>query len=256
MRAWSACLVLSCLAAGSCTAVLAAPGTAGAGSVSASAGQPRITTVVPQPAASAFRVLSVAELRRATKKMTAASVRTRAVRAEQAPAPSTAARAGLVRPETPQPYASGSGIVLDARRPLDAATGSSLVVSGVLYSSTVVYDLVYGHEDLTLSQEVPNRPWWDALTASFRKLPAGQHTYLLTLGHTADPKYVTIRINGEDFTGDQLAHNPASSEIRLLVTYDAAASGDLMNAMVYLSYPESAPWGFQTFHHIQLAVLD
>jgi len=256
MRAWSAFLAALCFAATNCTAAPAAPTAARAGVVSAPGEQVKIITPVSQAAAPLFRVLSVSELRGATRKTVAASVLTRAVQADQAPVPSLAARSAFVGVSTAQPYASGNGVVLDARRPLDGTTGSSLAVCGVLFGSSMVYDLVYGHEDMTLSQSVPNSPWWNALTASFRKLPAGQHTYLLTLGHTADPGYMTIRINGQDFAGDKLTLNPASPEIRLLVTYDATASGDVLNAMVYLSYPESAPWGFQTFHHIQLALLD
>jgi hypothetical protein len=116
--------------------------------------------------------------------------------------------------------------------------------------------LAHGHEDITLTQEVPNRPGWSALNANFRKVPAGQHTYLLTLGHTADPKYVSFRVNGQDFAADKLTYNAATSEVRLLFTYDATANGDTISTYVNFSYPESAPIDFYTFHHVQMAMVE
>jgi len=256
MRVWSVCLVLSCLASGTGAAAPVAPAAARVKPAAAPRAQPPITATSPQPAPRAYRVLSVAELRPARAGLAATKVNSSAARRETVTVPSTLRAAGARVVTTPQPYATGKGVVLDAKHPLDGNTNSGMVVCGVLYNSSLKYELEYSQEDVTLTQEVPSGHRINALTASFRKLPAGSHTYLLTLGHSADPKYVTIKVNDQEFAPDKLTYNAATSEMRLLFTYDPAANGDALNAMVYLTYPESAPWDFQTFHHVQLAVLD
>ena len=238
-------------------AALAAPAVPRAGADARAGGKVQIAAPAVAPVKAAFKVLPLAELRKATVKMSVVSVQRRAVQAELASVPARRLRESrMTIPGPTQPYASGSGVVLDPRRLSDDATTSSMLVCGVLYNSELLYNVIYGQEDMTLFQEVPNRPWWCALNASFRKLPAGQRTYLLTLGHSADPQYMTFRINGQDFTGGKLTYNAATSEIRLLFTYDATANGDTVSAVVYFSYPESAPVDFYSFHHVQLAVLE
>jgi len=75
--------------------------------------------------------------------------------------------------------------------------------------------------------------------------------------HTADPKYVTFRWNGQDFHQRQAdPYNAATSEIRLLFTYDATANGDTISTYVNFSYPESRRYDFYSFHHVQLAMVE
>ena len=248
--------VLVVLAIGGRAAV-AAPVIPRPGATSSAGGSVRMASPAAAPVKAAFKVLPLAELRKATAKMSAVSVQTRAAPAEVAPV--AASRLREVRMTTPgpaQPYASGNGVVLEGRHLREDATGSSMLVCGVLYNRDLLYDVVYGKEDMTVTQEVPNRPGWTALNADFRKLPAGQHSYLLTLGHEADPKYVSFRVNGQDFTSDKLTYNAATSEVRLLFTYDATANGDTISVFARFSYPESAPIDFYSFHHIQLAMLE
>lgn len=238
-------------------AALAAPVVQRAGPDARAGGKVQIASPAVSPVKAAFKVLPLAELRTATAKMSAVSVQTRAVEAELVPVPVRELREARVAVSGPaQPYASGSGVVLEGRHLRDDATTSSMLVCGVLYNRDLIYNLVHGEGDMTLTQEVPNRPGWTALNANFRELPAGQHTYLLTLGHSADPRYVSFRINGQDFTSDKLTYNAATSEVRLLFTHDATANGDTISAYVEFSYPQTGPIDFYSFHHVQMAMVE
>ncbi len=212
----------------------------------------------PQPEPPIFKIMAVAELR--SLKTSHLAVK---IGAPPQPVPDPApitALAGLVRTGShlaPQPtYASGNGVVLDAVHPYDEPSNSSLLVLGVMYNSELRYQVQYDHPDTVLNQEIPLANLWNGVSATFRKLPSGEHTYVLTLGHTADPKRVSIEINGQHFGPDKLIANPSTSEIRALFTCDAGASGGNLPVFVRFSYADAQVSAFEEFHHLQLAQVD
>jgi hypothetical protein len=232
---------------------------AGAASVRATAESARSRVALnPQPEPPIFRVMSVAELR----SLKASHLASQVVAPPQ-PIPDPAPINRLVgmlkigsQPTPPPTYAGGNGVVLDAVHPYDNPSNSSLLVLGVMYNSELRYHIQYDHPDTVLYQEIPLTNSWNGVSATFRKLPSGEHTYVLTLGHTADPNRVSITINGQQFGPDKLIANPATSEIRALFTCDASASGGNIPVFVRFSFADAQVSAFEEFHHLQLAQLD
>jgi hypothetical protein len=157
-------------------------------------------------------------------------------------------------------YSSGNGVALNAVNLLDKTTGSTLQLQGVQWDDATRQRIVGG--DPTVSQWVPNSdtPYWSGYVgaqATFKNLPSGKHTYVLTLGTTADPRFVAITVSYPVFffPTDKLTVNPATSEIRCFFVGEYK---DEMSVNVAFWYSQQGINEYLEthFHHLQLAVLD
>lgn len=172
--------------------------------------------------------------------------------------PVTASPAGLAA-LVGNPYAKGSGVVLDACHMEEAATGSRLVVYHVIWRAATQKQIVAGDPQTTLSVVTPNSGASSFVEAYFMKLDPAMHTYMLTLGTTAKAENLRMQIAGMNFSGNQLIVNPTTNEIRVLFTYDSSKSeyGSYLSAILWFSWPTPLGYtGFEHFHHVQLVQVD
>ena len=156
------------------------------------------------------------------------------------------------------PYAQGKGLVLDPAHPKDAATGSTLSVANVRWNDGLLKQIIANDPEAVLLVTTPSSGPSHFLESYFMKLPPGLHTYLLTVGTTADPNDLTVVINSSTLTGNQLIPNPATHEFRVLFTYDDSANSyHYLYVNVYFSFDQPQGYsGLEYFHHLQLAQVD
>ena len=125
---------------------------------------------------------------------------------------------------------------------------------GVSWDERVRRQVMAGATDVSLAL-MPHEPWLIGATAYFQNLPSAGHTYMLTLGASADINRVRVRVGNDFLERSQLVASPEGSEIRALFTYEAGGHGKrLMVLLQYLTGGErESPI---CFHHIQLAQPD
>ncbi len=244
--------------AGLLSAVLAAaPGRAEQGNKSTLSPTAKPITMKAMPLSVKFQVMSVTQLK-------AAKVGKNVIQT----ASGTGPIARVTRPITQGQlsalaavaYSSGNGVILNAVNLLDKITGSTLQLQGVQWDDATRKRIAGG--DPTVSQWVPNSdtPYWqgyEGINAVFKNVPSGKHTYVLTLGTTADPKVVAVTTFDPAFffPPDKLTVNPATSEIRAF--FVGEFYGQMQVAVAFWYCQQGINQYLEThFHHLQLAVLD
>jgi len=151
-------------------------------------------------------------------------------------------------------YSEGRGVVLDVLHPHDEATGSGLVVRGVFWNERVRQQVLAGGTDTSFSIGVLEERQVVA-NVYFHRLPSAAHTYMLTIGTSAEPARIRVRIGGYFLSPSQLVASPTTSEVRALFSYEAGSYDNELVVLIQMSsIAESDDHVY--FHHVQLAQLD
>jgi hypothetical protein len=210
------------------------------------------------PAQPVFKLSSIAEMK--------TSIAILPVVVIGQPAGSTTTVVGTL----PDPYNSGTGVVLDVCHPKHAATGSSLDLGGVNFTADFVSKLIANDPQTTASCIVDwAGPYANRIgRAIFQGLTPGQHTYLLTVGTTVPTANLSIGIYLPDTTwtslpSSQLVANASTSEAKALISVTMPADGAAATRLIGV-YLDVNPQPAQTVngryavlvHHVQLARLD
>lgn len=255
MRAMSAIVSLSVTACLVSAASFTGHEAAAAETISSSAlGETSARMVNPPPEPAKFRVMTVQQLKSARRQ--AARLR---ITGPGETTPSALAIAGVamqrVEPGSGCPaYGSGEGVVLRPVQPWHEASGSTLVLRGVFWNERVRRQVASGDIDASFALAVKSEMTLGA-TGYFQSLPSALHTYMLTIGTSAEPNRIRLRIGNYFSQPTALVANPETSEIRALFTYEAGRYDSRL--AVYLHYlPGGESEDHVYFHHLQLAQLD
>lgn len=172
-------------------------------------------------------------------------------------------------------YSKAKGVVLSIAKPTHPATGSDMSVYLASYDEATRKLIDAGDPGVALSQIVAPPPpptqdqyginWHAALglppfvtgaQAQFRNLPAGMHTYVLTVGTTAPKQNLVVVLQVLDDHQDDLQMNPATSEASLLFTLQSKAGDSVWVSVGYTVPEDDKSWHQYSFHHIQLVRID
>ncbi len=217
----------------------------------AAAGELSARAINPQPEPAEFRVLSIQQLQRT--KQGVPRLRITGPGEKALPLASVTMRAVVPGAGCPD-YASGSGVVLRPLQPWHEPSGSTLALRGVFWNEAVRRRVTSGEEDASFALGVGPELTLGA-TAYFQDLPAGLHTYMLSIGTSAPRNRVRLRI-GEYFSQpSSMVANPETSEVRALFTYEAGRHENRL-AVYVQHFPAESGSDYVYFHHIQLAQLD
>lgn len=156
-------------------------------------------------------------------------------------------------------YRTGTGVVLRVNRMMDTATGSICYLSYVRYSeqtaSRVRADDPSASADFWFGNMTtpPTDPF---ASGTFRQMPYGQHTYMLTLkmqGMNLDTG-VKLVVGNQVFQGAALNYNRAAHEMRVLFTYDAGGvnRGWVYAAAYKIGSDRLVRWAFIDIQLVQL----
>jgi hypothetical protein len=240
----------------------------------------------------AARAPQVAPRARLSSTVAEPEMAARGVRPAVAPAPMTVAQLRLTKPKrTPSvvtpasgvraraelagpalaalSYRKGQGVVLDAAHPLHAATQSDLLLPFVRYNARAWQSITAGGPSSGVDETIlftPDRerswPGWPptyfAGAATFRALPSGPHTYLLSLSVSVPLKDLYLCMYEGGLYHDQLVWSEQTQEARLLLQID----GDTTPVVDVLLYIPRIPDQYSetqrtvTFYHAQLAQID
>jgi hypothetical protein len=216
----------------------------------------------------------------------------RGVRSAAAPAPMTVSQLRLTKPKrapsvvTLKPgvqaraklagsavaalsYRNDRGVVLDAAHPLHGPTKSGLLLPFLRYGPEAWQSITTGGPSSGVDQTIlfsPDRerswPGWPptyfAGAATFRALPSGPHTYLLSLCVNVPLTDLYVYIADGGLYHDQLVWSEQTQEARLLLQVD----GDATPVLEVLMYTNRVPDPYSetertfTFYHAQLAQID
>jgi hypothetical protein len=156
-------------------------------------------------------------------------------------------------------YSLGKGVVLDAAHMWDEKTYSWLRLHGVQLDEGLRKNIVAGNNTF-VRQWIPPKTatGYQGIVAGFYHLPAGKHTYILTIGTTANPKYMGVTIQGNPpvfLPPAYLQQGPGFWEVRTGFVGDFGSSLELN---VAFWYNQSGSTGYieTMFNHLQLAVVD
>jgi hypothetical protein len=156
------------------------------------------------------------------------------------------------------PYATGSGVVLNVLNSIDKATDSKVTVYNVLWNDNLLNALAAKDPQAKLAVWTSGEDINHFANAYFGHIAPGFHTYLLTLGTTANTNIIGLSVAGQTVDNSQLVANPTTNEVRFCFTYDnTGATGNYLSVTTWLDYDH--PLGYTTyeyFHHLQLAQLD
>jgi hypothetical protein len=172
----------------------------------------------------------------------------------------------------PAAYSTGSGVVLDALHPMNPDTGSTLEVRRVQFTDSLARGLAAHDPNTTIPVQViadrrPSSYEAQWAVARFYNMPAGMHTYLLSISTDAPTNAMELSMwlwpqgkNGMPTfeshpTGNQLNYNSATHELRVLFTVDAGNNSDryFTFAIWYLGEQQTLN---AYLHHVQLVTLD
>ena len=255
MRAISGVVLLSVTACLLLAGSFTGHGASAPETISSSAlGKASARMVKPQPEPPKFRVMTVQQLKSARRQAT--QVR---ITGPGETTPSALAIAGVrmqrVEPGAGCPaYASGQGVVLRPVQPWHEASGSTLVLRGVFWNERVRRQVASGDIDASFALAVKSERTLGA-TAYFQSLPSALHTYMLTIGTSAERNRVSLRIGNYMSQLTALVANPETSEIRALFTYEAGRHDNRLAVYVHY-FPSGESEDHVYFHHLQLAQLD
>jgi len=156
------------------------------------------------------------------------------------------------------PYATGSGVVLNVLNSIDKATDSKVTVYNVLWSTNLINALAAKDPQAKLAVHTTGEGINHFADAYFGRIAPGFHTYLLTLGTTADTGIIGMSVGGQMIDNSQLVANPTTNEMRFCFTYDnTGVTSNYLYVTIWLDY--ARPLGYHTyeyFHHLQLVQLD
>jgi hypothetical protein len=240
----------------------------------------------------AARAPQVASRARLSPAVTEPEMTTRGVRAATAPAPMTVTQLRLSKPSrapslvSPRAgvqaraklaasaaaalsYRKGQGVVLDAAHPLHEATKSDLLLPFLRYNSGAWQSITAGGPSSGVDETIlftPDRerlwdgwpPTYFAGAVTFRGLPSGPHTYLLSLSVNVPLKDLYVYSFEGGQYHDQLIWSEQTQEARLLLQID----GDTTPVFEVLLYIPRIPDQYSetqrtvTFYHAQLAQVD
>jgi hypothetical protein len=160
-------------------------------------------------------------------------------------------------------YKTNNGVVLDALNPYHPVTRSLVDIRGTDYSREIPEAIKNNTAPVIVQDPTPLDFGGYHIRASFNDISSSTHTYLLTLGTNATPDITTITVNtygySHVFEKGDLVHNPATSEIRLLFTFNAATDPlgvATTDFKLYVSINYSPETNYVLFHHIQLVQID
>ena len=165
-------------------------------------------------------------------------------------------------------YRTGNGVLLDIMHPTRSDPQAVLLVQNVEWNQNIISSLMADNPDPVLSQLRLAQPQPSFLaTAQFKDLPSAKHTYLLTIGTTAEleglkvellrgsyavPEYTPGVSNiVQELGPDKLSATPGANEVRVLFSY--AAGAEPLSVRWYWGPTGSARC---EFHHLQFVQLD
>lgn len=206
----------------------------------------------PQPEPPDFPVMTIQQLRGAQAGLARVQVR-RPVAGDLPRIPSSvqAAEPNLGNPA----YSQGSGVVLNVMHPYDTATESGLIVRGVAWNERVRREVLAADPSTSFVIGVHKSRQLIA-NAYLNQLPSAAHTYMLTIGTSANVSRIHVRVGGSLLSPSQLVASPATSEIRALLTYEAGSRDNQLMVLVQASPSDPVNGEIIYFHHVQLAQLD
>jgi len=255
MRAISAVVLLSVTACFLSAASVMERGAWAAETISSPVlGKTSARMIKPQPEPPKFRLMTVQQLKLARRQ--AARLR---ITGPGETTPSALAMAGVTmqraEPGAGCPaYTSGEGVVVRPVQPWHEPSGSTLILRGVFWNERVRRQVASGEMDASFALAVRSEMTLGA-TAYFQSLPSALHTYMLTIGTSAEVNRIRLRIGNYFSQPTALVANPETSEIRALFTYEAGRYDNRL--AVYLHYfPSGESEDHVYFHHFQLAQLD
>jgi hypothetical protein len=211
-----------------------------------------VAALSPQPEPPDFPVMSVRQLRGQQAGLARVQVRSPGTLVLPRIA---AAQVQRVEPGAGSPaYSEGSGVVLDVLHPHHEATGSALIVRGVFWNERVRQQVLAGSSDTSFSIEIREERQVVA-NVYFQRLPSAMHTYMLTIGTSAEAARMHVRVGGNFLSPSQLVASPSTSEVRALFSYEAGSHGNELMVLIQVS-PVASSDDHVYFHHVQLAQLD
>ncbi len=212
-----------------------------------------------------FRVQSVAQLKADKVIVAAMKGQVAPLRMIRIPTLTTASDNSV--PGNPA-YSTGNGVLLDVMHPTKSNPQAVVLVQNVEWDQNIISSLMADNPDPILSQLRPFQSEASFLvTAQFKDLPSAKHTYLLTLGTTAEVKGMKVELLRGQYAMPEytpgvsnivqelgpasLTAKPDTNEVRALFTY--AAGTEPLSVRWYWGPAGSARC---TFHHLQLVQLD
>ena len=162
----------------------------------------------PQPEPPDFPVMTIQQLRGLQTGLARVQVRRPAAGdLPRLPSSVQAAEPNLGNPA----YAQGSGVVLDVMHPYHEASESTLVVRGVAWNERVRREVLAADPNTSFVVGVHTARQLIA-NAYFSQLPSAAHTYMLTIGTSANASQIRVRIGGSFLSPSELVASPATSE--------------------------------------------
>jgi hypothetical protein len=167
-------------------------------------------------------------------------------------------------------YSTGVGVVLTATSPRHTGTGSFIYELGPVTLNANTIERIKNNEPNLSLEMIIDHPC-NFLSATFKYLSPGSHTYMLSLGvagtggyagsqpvyNIADPIIVKLLFANKTETcdGDRLFANSENNEIHLLFNYEGLDYDNLINNSIGLSVGKKTGM-IIIFNHIQLVRLD
>lgn len=165
-------------------------------------------------------------------------------------------------------YRTGNGVLLDIMNPMRSDPQAAVLVQNVEWDQNIISSLMADKPDPVLTQLRLAQPQPSFLvTAQYKDLPSAKHTYLMTLGTTADREELKVQLlRGsyavpeytpgvsnivQELGPDKLSSSSGVNEVRALFNY--AAGTEPLSVRWYWTSSGNARC---EFHHLQLVQLD
>ena len=211
-----------------------------------------LVSLGPQPEPPDFPVTTISQLRGLQTGLVRVQVR----RPAAGDLPRLPRSVQAVEPNLGNPaYSEGSGVVLDVMHPYHEASGSTLVVRGVAWNERVRREVLAADPNTSFVIGVHTARQLIA-NAYFSQLPSAAHTYMLTIGTSANTSQTRVRIGGSFLSPSELVASPATSEVRALFTYEAGGDDNRVMVLVQVSPSDPVNGVLISFPHVQLAQVD
>ena len=161
-------------------------------------------------------------------------------------------------------YRVGDGVALRSNALIDGSTGSWCMISFALLVPGLQKTVCDATSEEPLRLSFPFAQQSSScsfISATFKALPPGLHTYIVTLCLRKEASaveiqpYLKLYVGGDLYEGSALTANSITGDYRVMFTYDPVVSSSKESLVI------SAVWTYGgsatlRFYHLQLAQLD
>lgn len=156
------------------------------------------------------------------------------------------------------PYREGNGVVLDVVHPRNTSVTAGMTLHQAVLDFRVSEGIAANNPQTSVLLRMPAPgATGPMLSASFAYMDPGTHTYMLTIGTSADKQCLAVKVGNQKLAPDALIANAETHEVRVLFTYTTPDTPmHFLTVNVMFEMPQSPTVGIATFHHLQLAQLD